>query len=523
MKGKNKINKLVFWPPFLLLISVVALNFINQDAFMGFIWTSYNWITNWFDWLYLAVGLVVVLLLMGLLFSPLGKIKFGGHDAKPKYTTLQWFSMALCGGIAIGIVFWGAAEPMYHLMNPAMGIEPMSGEAVLFSMSRVFLHWTITPYALYVIATIPIALAAYNYKQRMAISSGLYFLVGEEKVNGTFGKIVDAVCLFAVVGGISGSMGQGIMQITSGLGYVTPIEPSKMVWLGVVIFTVAAFTISSGVGMDKGLNFLSNQNVKLYAIVLVYITIVGPTAYIFKLGTQSFGTYISEFFTMHTYLGVDSGEDWSRWWTVFYWAGWMAYAPVVGVFLTRLCYGRTVRQFLVMNLLAPAAFGMLWFSVFGATVIDMQLSGSFDMWNVLSTQGLETAVFAFFSQFPFGTGLIWLFLTIIIISFITMADSMTSSIAILSTSGFHAEDGEPPLFLKIVWGTVMGMLAWVMISFAGIDGTKMVAILASLPILFLMIAFVFSTIKGLNMVSKQDASELVAITSEIEEEAVAAE
>ena len=161
------------------------------------------------------------------------------------------------------------------------------------------------------------------------------------------------------------------------------------------------------------------------------------------------GEFVTTFFSKSTYLGVATGEDWSRWWSIFYWASWIAYAPVVGVFLTRLCYGRTIRQFLAVNLVAPALFGIVWFTVFGGTSIHMQLDGSFDLWSALETNGLESAVFAFFDQFPFGTFVVILFLVIIVISFVTMADSMTSVAAIMSTSGFQqGEGGTSTVFKK---------------------------------------------------------------------------
>ncbi len=492
----SRINHTVFWPPFLVLLASVIFSFINGDGFAVAMNGAYEWITNWFDWLFALVALGFVILCIVIFCSPAGRIKFGGEDAKPKYTFIQWFAMSLCGGIAIGIVFWGVAEPIQHLEEPALGITPESAEAVMFSISTVFHHWSFTPYALYVTATIPIALAVYNYHQKMTISSGLYFLLGD-RCHGKIGTIVDAVCLFSLAGGIATSMGMGIMQIASGLDFVAGIDPSPFIWAIVALGIVISFTASSAVGMDKGLKWLSDQNLKLYILILLFIIVVGPTAYIFKIGVEGMGEFVTTFFSKSTYLGVATGEDWSRWWSIFYWASWIAYAPVVGVFLTRLCYGRTIRQFLAVNLVAPALFGIVWFTVFGGTSIHMQLDGSFDLWSALETNGLESAVFAFFDQFPFGTFVVILFLVIIVISFVTMADSMTSVAAIMSTSGFQQGEGEPPLFLKVTWGLIMGSLAWVMISFAGIDGTKMLAVLASFPLLFLMIALAFSAMRGL--------------------------
>lgn len=504
-KKRYKINHIVFWPAFIVLVGAVVISLINNEAFTVAVNAAYAWIANWFDWLYLLVAFVCVVILLIALVSPWRNIKFGGKDAKPKYTIWQWFTMSICSSIGIGIVFWGVVEPINHLMSPAEGIEAMTGEAVMFSMSNTYLHWTLTIYAIYIIAAIPIGLAVYNYNQKMTVSSGLYFLLGEQKSSGTLSKWIDALCVFALAGGIATSMGQGIMQITSGLGYVFPVEASKIVWLIVAVAIVVFFTLSTATGLDKGMNWLSSQNVKLYFIVMIFLFIVGPTDYLMKLGTQATGEYIQNFVHMHFYLGVDHpGEDWADWWTVFYWAVWFAYAPIAGVFITRISYGRTIKEFLLVNLIAPSVFGILWFTIFGGTAIDMQLTGKFDIAGVLAEKGLESAVFEFFQQFPAGTFLIVVFLIVIIISFVTTADSMTSSIAILTTSGFEAEDNEPPLYQKVMWGVIMGALAWVMICFAGVDGTKMLATLATFPILFVMIFIIWSAIKGMNRVLKEE-------------------
>jgi len=497
MENNKKLNPLVFWPPFVLLIASVILSFLNDEMFAAIFTNAFGWVTTNFGWLFMFGGFVFLAICVILFFSPAGKIRFGGEDAKPHYTNFQWFAMCLCGGIAIGIVFWGVAEPILHISAPpeTLGIKPNSAEAVLFSISTSFLHWTFTPYAIYAIATIPIALAVYNYAQPMTISSSLYFLIGD-KCRGNFGKIIDAICLFSIAAGVATSMGQGIMQIGSGLNFLSGIEPTKFVWAIIAMVVAISFTASSYLGINKGLKWLSNQNVKLYIFVLLYILLLGPTVFIFNLGIEGFGEYITTFLTKSLFLSSVEGDQWPSWFTIFYWAVWIAYAPVVGVFLTRLCYGRTIREFLAYNLVAPALFGMIWFAIFGSTAIEMQINNKFDFWSAFSTAGLESSVFTFFNQFPFGIALVFIFLIVILISFVTMADSMTSVCAILSTSGFSKEDHEPPAYLKVVWGAVMGSLAWVMISFAGINGTKMLAVLASFPLLFLMIVMTISGLKG---------------------------
>ncbi|HKK95959.1 MAG TPA: BCCT family transporter [Anaerovoracaceae bacterium] len=505
IKNKGKIiNHAVFWPSFLIPVALVVVSFINNEKFTSLMMNTYVNLTNSFGWVFMIIGTISVVVCGALMIGPLGNVKFGGEDAKPKYTFLQWFTMSLCGGIAIGIVFWGVAEPISYLAQPPLGLESFSKSAAVFSVSQTYFHWSFTPYSFYAICTIPIALAVYNKNRKFSISSGLYFLIGE-KCEGLLGKIVDSVALLALIGGISTSLGLGIMQISSGISFVAGIDTSTTMWTIVTVITVASFTFTSVIGIDKGLKWLANQNFKLYVGVLIFILLVGPFSFIMNLGVESFGEFISSFFNKSTYLGIEYSEDWAQWWTIFYWAVWIAYGPVVGVFLTRLTYGRTIRQFLLTNVVAPGIFCIVWFMIIGGAAIDMQLSGIFDLWGSYQTSGLESSVFSFFSQFPLGIPLVVVFLVIIIVSFITMADSMTSVAAIMSTRGFRYEQGEPPMFLKIIWGTIMGVLAWVMIAAAGIDGTKMIGVIASFPLLIVFTAFIISSVKGAFDIKNEDS------------------
>jgi choline/carnitine/betaine transport len=492
---KKVFNHIIFWPAFLIPLAAIIVSFINNDKFISTMMSIYVNVTNGFGWSFMLLGLFSVVTVAILFFTPLGNIRFGGLESKPKYSFMQWFTMSLCGGIAIGIVFWGVAEPITYLAQPPLGIEGFTGEAAIFSLSQTFFHWSFVPYSFYAVCTIPIALAVYNLNMKVSISSGLYFLIGD-KCNGPIGKIVDALALLSLVGGISTSMGQGIMQISSGLNVVTGLEVSPVMWAVVAIVTVVAFTFTSVIGIDKGLKWLADQNFKLYVAVLLFILIVGPTAFIMNLGTEALGEFITAFVYKSTNMGVKLDENWSQWWTIFYWAVWIAYAPVVGIFLTRLCYGRTIKQFILANVVGPAVFCIIWFTIVGGTAIEMQLSGAFDLWGSYQTGGLESSVFSFFSQFPLGKFLVFVFLIVISISFITMADSMTSVAAIMCTKGFQHEDGEPPMFLKILWGSIMGIMAWVMIASAGIDGTKMIGVIASFPLLLVVGAMAVASLKG---------------------------
>lgn len=496
------INHKVFWVPFIALLLVVILNIASGDVFRVVVTTAFTWVIQNVGWAFSLTTTFFVFLLLAVLFSPLGKIKFGGEKAKPEISTWNWFCIALCAGVGIGLVFWGVSEPIYHLANvpPEMG-KPFSKDAILFSMETIFLHWTFVPYGLYVICALPIALAFYNYNKPFRVSSGLYFLIGD-RCQGIIGTIVDSVVLFSVAGVLANSLGLGIMQLASGVQYITGINPNKIMWVIITIVVVGTYTVSSYTGINKGIKWFSSQNTKLFIFILAFVFLLGPTVYILDLGVESFGYFLSNFVGRSLWVGAGeaSSRDWMQSWTYYYWPDWMGFAPIIGMFLARIVYGRTVRQFILMNLIAPSLFGMVWFIIFGGAAIHMQQTGTFDIWKIIQERGLESSLFAFLEQFPFAVVIIPIFILTIAVSFITMGDGMTTCIANLSSKGYShkpesIEANEPPVRLRIAWGVIIGVIALVFILFEGTKGAKMLATLTGFPAMFLLVALSASIIK----------------------------
>lgn len=511
----------VFWPPFIALLVVVATSLIADEAFLAMAKSSFNWVNNTFGWAFALSTLVFVVGCFVLAVSPAGNIRFGGEEAKPEFSAWNWFAMSLCAGIAIGIVFWGAAEPIYHFASPpgSLPLEPFSAASAKWAMTTTFLHWTFSPYSLYVICAIPIGLAFYNHDQPFTVSSGLFFLFGD-KCHGGLGKLIDCLCLFSIACGVTVSLGWGLAQVSSGISFLFGIDPSPFVYGICAVVIVATYTVSSYTGIAKGIRILSDQNAKIFMVIMLFVFVTGPTLFILDLGVESVGSYISNFFNISLWMGAATKEQWPRWWSLFYWAVWMAYAPIVGLFLARLVRGRTIRQFIAVNLLAPAVFGMIWFTVFGGAAIHMQKSGSFDLWASISTKGVEYTVFAFLQQFPLSSIVIPVFLITVVISFVTLADSMTTCVAAMSTRGITPENAEAPALLKIVWGVVMGLLAYIMVSLSGVDGVKMIGAVAGLPIMILMLTLFVSTLKGVYWPDVEwrlfkDKTEPVVVTKQV--------
>ena len=493
----KKIRPIAFFVPFLslLVLAVFSLKsgMENEEAFVESMNNLFNGVLNNFGWLYAvsAFGMLVFIVFLGL--SKYGKIRFGGEDAIPEFSYWNWFAMTLCAGIAIGIVFWGVAEPVIQLGFPpeSLGILPFSSESAIFSLSQIFLEWTFTPYAIYCICGISCAYTFYNMDRPQAISSTLYPILGKWST-GRGAQVIDAVIVFALVGGVVTSLGEGILQLASGLDWQFGIAPTRMVWGAISILIVVMYTISSYTGINRGIKILSDLNAKIFTGLMLFVFVVGPTAFILNIGFESIGSYLETIFTRHLFLGSVSGDPFPRWWTLFFFAIWYAWAPVTGMFLSRMAYGRTVREFIAVNMIAPSIFGMAWFTVFGGTAINMQMFQNINLSEIVNSTGPEIATFAFLSELPLSGVIIPIFFITVILSFVTAADSMTSTVALISVKDDSIEKQEAPGIVKISWALLMGLIAWLVVSFAKIDGIKMVATIAGIPAVVVVIAQTYS-------------------------------
>jgi glycine betaine transporter len=511
----------IFLPMTVIFLFIIFFGLVTPEAFYNVENSIVEFATKNFGWLFQLSGVVFLFICIYLAFSKYGKIKLGGADAKPELSNWNWFSITLCAGIGTGILFYGIGEPITHFMNPPkeLGLEPGSEAAATFSLTQTFIHYTFIPYAMYSIIGIGIAFAMFNLKLPYRISSVLYPLFGG-KVKGWIGNVIDNLCIFALIGGVAASLGLGVTQIGSGLNIVTGVPTGKGLWLFLLFVIVLTYIISSYTGLQKGIRILSDINTKLFLALIGFLLIFGPTAFILSLGTQATGQFLQNFFERTLYTSPIDGSDWPRWWPIFYWAVWLAYAPLIGMFIAKISKGRTIRQFMVVNILLPAVFGMVWFSVYGGAAIHLELNGG-GIWNSIQTSGLEVSLFAFLENFPFTSVTSIVFLIGISISFITLADSMTSTISALTMKNLP-QDQEAPGRVKIFWGIIMATITFAnLIAPAGkitaIDATKLIATVAGFPLLFFMFLVAFSTIKMITNHKEYNTSNFVKISESIEE------
>ncbi|MBB6217304.1 choline-glycine betaine transporter [Anaerosolibacter carboniphilus] len=499
----QKIRSGVFWPSFLVVGGAALLGIFNNKMLADVAMNSFLGSLRSLGWLYQIISIVALILVTIITFSKLGNIRFGGDDAKPKYPFITWFAMALTGGIATGVITYGVNEPIIYFGNiygemAQTGVETGTPMAAIYALARCFYNWTFIPYAMYSLCGLVVAYMYFNKKKPLSVTSTLIPLFGEKVTDGIWANIIDTLALLAIALGLASSLGAGLALVSSGIEAAYGIPQGIMVWLILAIITTATFTLSSLMGIDKGIKWLSDLNSKVFYLLLIFLFLIGPTLYILRMSTAGMAYWLQNFWIW----GLDpidmGGEALVMWWTLYDWAIWIAYAPLMGLFLAIISYGRTIRQFMVINWILPSIFSIIWFGVWGATALQWQQQGSVDLIKTITDSGAVAGLWAFLGNLPLGAVIIPIIMLTLILSFSTAADSMTRTIASLCTANMK-HDEEPPRWQKLLWGLSIGVIAFVMVAYAGgsqgVDGVKYLAAAGGSLVLFVFVLQVISAIK----------------------------
>lgn len=503
VKVKRKIKMGVFVPAALVVGGAALLGIFNNELLTEVAKNNFMFSLRTFGWLYQIISIVALFFAAYMTFSKLGKIKFGGADAKPKYSFMAWFAMALTGGIATGVVTYGANEPIIYFGNiyseiTQMGIEPGSAKAAVFAIARCFYNWTFIPYAMYSICGLVIAYVYFNRKGSLSVTSSLVPLFGEKVTKGIWANVIDTLSLLAIALGLASSLGAGLALVGSGFETQYGIQQGPILWFALTVVITITFMGSSMMGLDKGIRKLSDINAKVFYVLLAILIVIGPTLYMLRLSTAGMATWLQNFWIW----GLDpidiGGEPLVMWWTLYDWAIWIAYAPLMGVFLAIISYGRTVREFMMINWIMPSIFSILWFGVWGSTAISWQQSGELDLIGTINESGAVAGLWAFLGHLPLGFIFVPLVMITLMLSFSTAADSITRTVASLCTQDIQYDE-EPAIWQKIFWGLSIASIAFFMVAFAGgaqgVDGVKYLAAAGGTLVLFVFILQVISGIK----------------------------
>ncbi|MEH7387292.1 BCCT family transporter [Bacillus sp. JJ1521] len=451
----------------------------------------YNGSIDYLGWVYLGATLFFVIFSVYLLFSRYGDIRLGKKTDRPDFNTASWLAMLFGAGMGIGIVYWGVAEPVTHYTNPPFG-EPYTVGAANTAMKYTFFHWGLDPWAIYTVIGLALAFFQYNKKLPASVSSAFYPMLGD-RIYGPIGKTIDILSIFATVFGIATSLGLGAMQVTAGMHDLFGIPNGLFVQLIVIAVATVIFTISINTGLERGIQYLSNAAMIISFAIMLLIFIIGPSMTIIKVFFNTSGLYISDFLQMSLRLNPFGEGEWIASWTLFYWAWWIAWAPFVGMFIARVSKGRTVREFVIGVLIFPTLGTCLWMSVFGGSALELvQNTGNHDLAAKI-TEDVSLSIFTFFDYLPISSMLSILGFAVVVIYYITVADTATFVLGMLSEGGTL----NPSNKIKVTWGVIQSALAAVLLLAGGLEVLQTASIAAALPFAIILIIMSFSLLKGL--------------------------
>ncbi|KPD03558.1 choline BCCT transporter BetT [Moellerella wisconsensis] len=507
-KVRSKISPPVFYSSAIVILLIVGfaallpelaeshLSHLQQNLFMNA------------SWFYILAVAIILLSVTYLGLSRYGQIKLGPDHAQPNFSYISWFAMLFSAGMGIGLMFFGVAEPVMHYLNPPTG-DAQTIQAAKEAMRLTFFHWGLHAWAIYAIVALILAFFSYRHGLPLTLRSALYPIIGD-RIYGPIGHAVDVFAVVGTVFGVATSLGFGVLQVNSGLNHLfgLPVTPTVQVSL-IILFTALA-TLSVVSGLDKGIRILSELNLGLAFLLLVLVLILGPTVLLLKSFVENTGGYLSEIVskTFNLYAYEPKSNDWLGGWTLLYWGWWLSWSPFVGMFIARISRGRTIREFVTGVLFVPAGFTLLWMTIFGNSAINLIMNkGATQLAETVQTD-VSLALFDFLTYFPFSTVLSFVAMIMVVVFFVTSADSGAMVVDTLASGG----DSNTPIWQRIFWAALMGVVAITMLLAGGLQALQTLTIASALPFSMVLLASIYGLFKALRVDAyKRDSQQLATI------------
>jgi len=484
----------------LFVVTTMVLGSSATDAFVGL----RVFLTDHFDWFFIIAGNVFVLLCLALIASPLGKIRIGGRDATPDYSYTGWLAMLFAAGMGIGLMFYGVAEPLTNFTAAFTGpvmeagvrtdwapLDGATGDAEAsrrLAMAATIFHWGLHPWAIYAVVALSLAIFSYNKGLPLTMRSIFYPIFGE-RIWGWPGHIIDTLAVFATLFGLATSLGIGAGQANAGLNFLfgVPVGNLSMVLLIVAITGVALLSVVAG--LDAGVKRLSEVNMIMAGLLLVFVVAVGPTWQIITGFFANLSAYAQNLPALSNPFGR-TDDNFRHGWTAFYWAWWMSWSPFVGMFIARVSRGRTVREFLVCVLLVPSTVSVLWMTAFGGTAISQVVN---DGYNAVADSVLELQLFQMLAALPLTQITSFIAIALVIVFFVTSSDSGSLVIDTITAGG----KVDAPVGQRIFWASFEGLVAIALLLGGGLAALQAMAVSTGLPFAIILLLACFALVKGL--------------------------
>ncbi len=489
----STINRPVFYSAALFTLLLVGFAITAPRTAQNLFESIQAWILGNASWFYILVVAIILLSVAFLAISRYGDIKLGPDHSEPDYRNFTWFAMLFSAGMGIGLMFFGVAEPVMHFMSPPVG-EGATAAAARESMKITFFHWGLHAWAIYAVVALTLAFFSFRHGLPLTLRSALYPLIGN-RIHGPIGHAVDVFAIIGTVLGVATSLGLGVAQMNSGLNHLFGIPVGVMPQIILIVITCGLATLSVASGLDKGIRILSEANMVLAVILLLFVLVAGPTVFLLQTFVQNTGAYLSDIVNKTFNLYAYEPTDWIGGWTLFYWGWWIAWSPFVGLFIARISRGRTIREFVTGVLLVPAGFTLFWMTVFGDTAIHFILVDGIKGFADTVKQDNSLALFAFFELLPWSSVISIFAIAMVAVFFVTSADSGALVVDLLASGGAD----RTPVWQRIFWSLSMGAVAIALLLADGLTALQTATIASALPFSIILLLSLWGLFKALRL------------------------
>ena len=493
-------NPIVFFASGAFILAICLYALLNLEQAYDFAILIQEIIARQLDWVFILSSNFIVIVCIFLALSRLGNVRIGGVNCEKEFSNFAWYSMLISAGMGIGLMFWAVGEPLTHFVN-----EPpifTHSDSSFTAMATTFYHWGLHPWGIYALMALALAFFAYNRNMPLSLRSVFYFLF-KDKIYGVIGDIIDTFAVLSVLFGLAASLGLGVQQINSGLDYLLGIGIS--IWIQVLLIALITMVaiVSIILGIHKGIKTLAMANMYLAFVFMMAVFILGPSAYIIRLFSNSLGVYFSSLVQYSSFLPVD-GSAWQATWTIPFLAWWIAWCPFVGMFIARISVGRTVRELIIGVLLVPSLLSFFWLTVFGGTAININQVYDGALFEVVR-DNLPVALFELitFLNIPLAADVlrvvIYIVATALVINyFITSSDSGSLVVDKIASGGKI----ESPVVQRVFWAVMEGLLAATLLLIGGdraLEVLRSAVTSAGLPLAIILVLMTFSLIRGIEV------------------------
>ncbi|WP_071515957.1 BCCT family transporter [Geitlerinema sp. PCC 9228] len=474
---------------------IAAIGLWDAEGLANFASSVTNMLFDSRGWFIMLSVTAFVLVCIGLAFSRYGRMKLGGKDDEPEFSTITWITMLFSAGMGVGLLYWGTAEPLFHF-TVSRNLFDTTQEAATAALKVTNFHWGIHAWTIYAMLALILAYFSYRKQNPMLVSTPIRSVFRDRQWSGIVASLCDLISLIAVSIGVAGSIAMGIFQVQSGVESIFGLENTGT-WmaLGIFLLLFIAYIFPLTVDLASGMALIANACMAIAIVLLLYVLLVGPTHYMMNAIVDTLGEYGSEFLTrgLKTYTFVDqSNRSWFKDWTLTYMIWWIAWAPFVSVFIARISRGRTIREFLVTVILIPTLFSIVWFGVFGGIGFYEILEGTLPLLETVQTN-LDAVTFKVLERLPLSIVTVP---TTIVISFMFVVTSVVSATYVLAMFS-EAGNENPKTRSKLIWGTIVGVLGIVAILTGNIEAVRAIIALGAMPFSFIILLLLVCLLKDL--------------------------